>query len=97
MTRFVNSDAAYCANQVAHFSLAAAPDPGLLPRVLEVFAKRGLVPDHFFGRIDRTPEPRLDLDIRASGLTPELAAHMARSLGQIVGVEQVLLADHGDG
>jgi acetolactate synthase small subunit len=82
---------------VTCFSLAAQPDPGLLPRVLELFAKRGLVPTRFFGQIDNSPEPRLELDIQAAGLTAEVAAHMARSMGQIVGVQQVLMAERADG
>jgi hypothetical protein len=81
------------AGVVTCFSVAAQPDPGLMGRVLEVFAKRGLTPTRFFGQIENSPEPRLELDIHACDLAPEVAAHMARSMAQIFGVERVLLAD----
>lgn len=82
---------------VTCFSVAASPDPGLMPRVLELFAKRGLIPSRFIGCLASAPEPRLELDIQASGLSPETAAHMARSLGQIFGVESVLMAERSAG
>jgi len=82
---------------VTCFSVAAYPDPGLMPRVLELFAKRGMIPTRFIGQVGDLPEPRLELDIQATGLTAELAAHMARSMGQIVGVERVLIAERLDG
>ncbi|MCA8927445.1 MAG: hypothetical protein KDC18_05195 [Alphaproteobacteria bacterium] len=85
------------AGAVMCFSVAATPDPGLMPRVLELFAKRGLVPSRFFGQVEQAPQPRLELDIQACGLSPEVAAHMARSMGQIVGVERVLMAERLDG
>ena len=82
---------------VTCFSVAACPDPGLMPRVLELFAKRGLVPSRFIGQVEHTPEPRLEMDIQACGLDSEVAAHIARSLGQIFGVEQVLMAERLNG
>lgn len=85
------------AGAVTCFSVAAHPDPGLLPRVLELFAKRGVVPCRLIGQVEHAPEPRLELDIQAAGLTSEVAAHMARSMGQIVGVERVLMAERTAG
>jgi len=35
----------------ACFSVSAEPSPGLLPRVTELFAKRGLVPDEIHARV----------------------------------------------
>ena len=35
----------------ACFSVAAAAEPGVMPRVLELFAKRGLVPTHWCSRV----------------------------------------------
>lgn len=85
------------AGAVTCFSVAAYPDPGLMPRVLELFAKRGLVPSRFIAQVDDAPEPRMELDIQASGLTLDVAAHMARSMGQIAGVERVLMAERSLG
>lgn len=85
------------AGAVTCFSVAAQPDPGLMPRVLELFAKRGLVPSRFFAQMEHTPEPRLELDIQANGLTVDVAAHMARSMRQIAGVERVLTAERSLG
>ena len=33
----------------ARFSVQARPEPGVMPRILELFAKRGLVPQRFAG------------------------------------------------
>ena len=76
---------------VTCFSVAGHFDPSLMPRVLELFAKRGLVPRRFIGLVEDTDGSRLELDIQADGLAPDVAAHIARSIGQIVGVERVLL------
>ena len=92
-----NSASPTASADVTCFSVAASPDPGLMPRVLELFAKRGLIPSRFIGMLEATPEPRLELDIQAQNLSPEVAAHMARSMGQIFGVEQVLLAERTAG
>jgi hypothetical protein len=65
------------------FTVEAFAEPGLLPRLLQPFAKRDLVPDHVHSR--RIGEMlRVELGMEAM---PEEAVHLvAGNLGQVVGV-----------
>ena len=70
--------------------MAAAPasdpvEPGVLPRALELLAKRGLVPARVFAQADAD---QLSVEIEVEGLTPDTADHVGRCLSQIVGVRQ---------
>lgn len=71
------------------FSVSGAPSPGLMPRILELFAKRGLVPDAFHGRV---ADGRLSVEIRAAGMDEATAAYIGRCLRQIHLVERVLVS-----
>lgn len=73
----------------ARFSVSAVPTPCLVPRVLQPFAKRGLVPDEFHARSDGE---RQSIDIRVVGMAPDLAAYIGRCLRQILSVERVLVS-----
>lgn len=76
------------------FSLMAEADPGILPRVLELFAKRNLVPERWVS--DRMPGGgHLTVDLQVKGLEEREAEHIARCLRQIWGVESVLRATKG--
>ena len=63
-------------------------DPGSLPRVLEVFAKRGLVPSKLFSVATGTDE--LTVDLQVAGLDADLGAVIANQLRSQVGIETVL-------
>lgn len=75
------------------FAVAADPSPGLLPRVLELIAKRGLVPLRVHAVLEgkpRTPDAEvLTVDVQVAGLDADTAAHVARCLTQVVGVFDV--------
>ncbi len=75
---------------VACYSIAANADPGVLPRVLELFAKRGLVPSRCHAHRDGPDGAELTIDIQIPDLTPEAAQYIARCLRRIYGVECVL-------
>ena len=77
----------------ACFSVSGAPSPGLMPRILELFAKRGLVPDAFHGRVS---DGRLSVEIRAVGMDEALAGYIGRCLRQIHLVERVLVSMAGE-
>jgi hypothetical protein len=78
---------------IACFSLTAGCDPGLLPRVLAAFAKRGLVPDHCYSRIVRDPpEAQLSIDLTMAGLEGDTARQIAETFRQIPGVVSVLMS-----
>lgn len=70
------------------FSVQARAEAGVMPRVLEIFAKRGLVPDLWHSAVAR-PGARLTIDIEVAGLG-EASEYVANCLRQITGVELVL-------
>jgi len=74
----------------ACFSVHAAANPGIMPRVLELFAKRGLVPSSWTSRVG--PEQDLTIDIQMRRMEGELMDYVAASMRQIVGVEVVLVS-----
>ena len=74
----------------AWFSVHARPEPGVMPRVLELFAKRGLVPLHFLGAASDTT---LTIEVRIGGLGRDTVDYIARCMRQIAGVKAVLTAE----
>lgn len=70
------------------FDLRAEPSPGLLPRLLQPFAKRDVTPDLFQAR--RSGED-MDITITCHELEPGMAALIAGNLGQVIGVSRVLV------
>lgn len=79
--------------RVACFAVQAEADPGLLPRVLELFAKRGLVPDRWIAQREGRQGAELSIDIQVAGFTPELTDYVARCLRQIPQVRAVLTSE----
>ena len=65
-----------------------------MPRVLELFAKRGLVPSSWHsatsGPLDNGAESELTIDIQMRGMATETADFIAARLRQIADVELVL-------
>ena len=70
------------------FDLRAEPSPGLLPRLLQPFAKRDVTPDLFQAR--RAGE-EMDITITCHDLEPGMAALIAGNLGQVIGVSRVVV------
>jgi acetolactate synthase small subunit len=75
---------------VACFSVVAGAEPGVMPRVLEVFSKRGIVPSRWYGIVQGSPRPELHIDVQIAGMETQLREQIAESLRQIVNVETVL-------
>lgn len=67
------------------YCFEADAEPGVLPRALELLAKRGLVPARVFAQADAD---QLSVEIEVDGLEAETAEQVGRSLGEIVGVRQ---------
>ena len=63
-----------------------------MPRVLELFAKRGLVPARFHAEMTDAPSGGLEIDVQVMGLDDAVARHMAASLRGLFDVERVLVA-----
>ena len=80
-------------SRVACFSIQAAAEPGVMPRVLELFAKRGLVPRRWVSDVTGPGGRELAIDVQIAGLAPEAQAYIARCLRQIWGVGTVLTSE----
>jgi hypothetical protein len=87
---------------VSCYSILAAAEPGVMPRVLELFAKRGLVPNRWISDLVAARDSRasgrggaleLAIDLQIEGLSAELADYVARCLRQVHGVERVLTSE----
>jgi hypothetical protein len=70
-------------------------DPGSLPRLIEVFAKRGMVPAKLF--CVATGADELTVDLQVAGLDPDLGAIIANQLRSQVGIETVLTSVKTEG
>jgi acetolactate synthase regulatory subunit len=71
------------------FSIDVTPDPGTMARVLEQFAKRGLVPTRWHS--DVIESDVMQIDIQVVGLSRCQGEHIARCIRSVVGVHGVLI------
>ena len=81
------------APRVFCFSILAAAEPGIMPRVLQLFAKRGVVPSRWVSDVTGPKGRDLSIDLQVAGVTPELSDYISRCLRQIHGVERVLTSE----
>lgn len=95
-TAAVLSDASpsYQVEPSYHYVVSAAADPGLLPRTLELLAKRGMVPRECHA-VTRTPNDpgrpeRMTVELRVTGLERMAANHVAACLRQLFPVDSVV-------
>src|SRR5271156_1658432 len=72
------------------FSVQARAEPGVMPRVVELFAKRGLVPQKWHSTASAEA---LTIDVQMGGLDSDLSGYIARCMRQIAGVEIVLTSE----
>lgn len=76
------------------FSVRADLEPGLLSRLIEPFAKRGLWPNKFYSQAVTTDQPdqitEAMIDIQIAGLDSSTADHIAMQIRGTVGVQSVL-------
>ena len=86
------SVAARCRNSSARVALASA-EPGAMPRVLEFFAKRNLVPLRWVSQLTGPGESELSMDIQVAGVTPEVGLYIARCIDQLHDVHLVLTSE----
>jgi hypothetical protein len=70
------------------FSVLAAAEASVMSRILELFAKRGLVPE----RVDaRRSGLALAIDLEVADLPQDTAEHILRCLSTMVTVERALM------
>ena len=72
------------------FTVQARAEPGVMPRVIELFAKRGLVPQKWHST---AAQSLLTIDVQIAGLERDLADYIARCMRQVAGVDTVLTAE----
>ena len=77
-----------------HYVVSAAADPGLLPRALELLAKRGMVPRECHAVTRQPNDPgrpeRMTVELRVTGLERMAANHVAACLRQLFPVDSVV-------
>lgn len=78
---------------VSCFSVVAATDPSVMPRVLEAFSKLGLVPTKWHSVVTGRYWNELHIDIQMTGLGPTQTELLAQSLRRIVFVDTVLTSE----
>ncbi len=77
----------------ACFSIYAALDPSVLPRVLGVFARLGLVPARLFSTADGRAGRELCIDLQIDGMDALESERVATRLRNIVDVALVLTSE----
>ncbi len=80
-------------NNTARYTLTAIPDPSVMSRVLELFAKRNLVPDYFSGALVQSQDPVLEMTVELAGLDEQLTGYLGRCMEQITYVLAVQVCD----
>ena len=68
-------------------------EPGFLPRVLEVLAKRGLVPDRCHAVVVGEDGGSMQIDLQIAGADADLARAVAGNLRRIAMAETVLSSE----
>lgn len=97
MSRVAASVAETSLSETAYFFVHAQAEPGVMPRALELFAKRGLVPSGWQSAVSGADQARLTIEIQMRGLGREIADYIAACLRQIASVEAVLTYCQGRG
>ncbi len=77
---------------VACFSIQAIADPSVMPRVLELFAKRGMIPLRWHADLGGRRD-ELTIDLQVDGLDRPKAEQIASAIRQMVAVVTVLTSE----
>ncbi len=78
------------ADPTACFSIVAQADPGVMPRIMAIFAKRGLVPTYWCSRVSG---PELTIDLQMEALDGDTALYLAACFRQLPTVRTVLMSE----
>lgn len=74
----------------ALYFVTAQSDPGLLPRLIEPFAKLGLVPSRAHASAEAGDGRELTADLRVTGVDRQTAHLIDKALRRVVGVRSVI-------
>lgn len=75
--------------EAVKYWVVSAAEPGVLPRLMEVFAKRGLIPYRW---ISVLVDQMLHIDIEIPATDTHEALRIAAAMRGVIGVETVLAA-----
>jgi hypothetical protein len=81
------------ANPVYCFSVTGKAAPGLMLRIMKLWAKRGLMPDRWHGEKSEMETGDVRLDIETSDFDFAAARHVAESIRGVFGVTQVVVCE----
>ena len=76
--------------ETACFSIQAEAEPTVMPRILELFAKRGLIPSRWHSDLGGRRRDELTIDFQVEGLSPDRVEVIAHGIRQMVSVTTVL-------
>jgi acetolactate synthase small subunit len=98
MTSPTNEPSNSAAFMTVGFSIHADADPGVMPRLLELFAKRSLIPSRWHSDLEDPTgsAPTLTIDLQVSGLNHQQINHVAASMRSMVSVISVLTYEKFD-
>ena len=80
-------------HDTACFSVHAAADPSVMPRVLDVFTRRGLIPTMVHSTLCGADGEELQIDVQVANLDPAVAERLVGHLRQLVCVGCVLTSE----
>lgn len=75
------------------YAVVALREPGVLPSIANVLAKRGLVAHRIYANAVDAAESEMHIDLQVSGLDTAQGLAVARDLGRVIGVRTVLTAE----
>lgn len=79
----------------ARFLVVGAADPGLLPRLIEPFAKLGAVPTRVHASREAGDGSELTVDLRIADVAPRTAELIEFGLRRVLGVSQLIAVVEG--
>ncbi|MGE0700785.1 MAG: hypothetical protein AB7O57_16920 [Hyphomicrobiaceae bacterium] len=74
----------------ARFLILAPSDPGLLPRLIEPFAKLGTVPSRVHASCESGDGSEMTVDLRLGPVAARTAQLVEHALRRVVGVSQMI-------
>ena len=74
----------------ARYLVQGASEPGLLPRLVEPFAKLGTVPSRVHASREAGDGSDMTVDLRLTGVEPRTAELIEIALRRVVGVRQLI-------
>lgn len=77
----------------ACYSVHAPTDPSVMPRVLEVFTRRGIIPSVWHSALCGAEGEEIQIDIQVADVEDSMAERLAQCLRQLVAVGCVLTSE----